>query len=177
MNKKIIIVSMIISLLLVTVTVALGEGKPANKMLPNKVKIDNQRNFVEVLWIWEITKTLDVDEQKLASILIRLKRINNLKIETLKEKRALFLKLRNALKKNVSDEELISILQKIKDLEKNFITKKEEILQEIKEILPVKEWAKFVLVNENFEKKVRILLNNLKNLREKPKLPEKRIKK
>ncbi len=173
MNKKLFLISILIFSFLIT-TIAFGEGKPVNKMLPAKVEIGNQRDFIEVLWAWEITKALNLDDQRLASILIKLKEINNLKAKTFKEKRALLLELRKALRKNASDEELFSILQKIENLEKNFISNREKILQEIKEMLPVREWAKFVLVNEDFERRVRTLLENIKKFKERPNPPVKK---
>ncbi len=122
------------------------------------------RGFVEALWLWEVTKVLNLNEEKLVKLLPKFKDLNVLKKETFKKKRALTLRLKKAIKDS-QDQVIENILNALDNLEREYISKKKAIENEIKSELTLKEWAKFVLLQEDFEKKLRIILQNLRKIK------------
>ncbi len=178
MKKVSIYLVVTLSIILIfTTSLSWANEKPMQKLV-SKPKMMPNRNFIEVLWLWEITKVLNLNEEKLVAILPKLKDLNLLREETAKTKRELLSSLRYAIKRS-QDDEINQILNKLKAVEENYILKKNAIKQEIRKELTLEEWAKFVLLQEEFSKKVRMILEDIRKVKskiEKPPLSPKKRK-
>ncbi len=171
--KRNIILLLVVSLIVLSLgTLAMAQPKNVPER-PQKPLIGKDGEFVEVLWLWELTKALNLNEEKLALLIPKLKKFNDLRKETAQARKKTLFELRDALKNNKDDATIEAILGKLDKLEKDFLKQREAIEQEIKSVLTVKEWAQYILLRENFERKLKaFLLNNAKLREEKP--PKKR---
>ncbi len=165
--KRVVVWLVIVSSLILVLTASSvwANEKPIQKFMPRS-KMMPDKGFIEVLWLWEVTKVLNLDEEKLVALLPSLKDLSLLREETAKTKRELILSLKQAIKHS-QDNEISEILNKLEMLEKNYISKRDAIEQEIKKVLTLKEWAKFVLLQEEFNKKVRMMLGDVKRIKRK----------
>ena len=171
--KRNIILLLVVSLIILSLgTLAMAQPKNVPKK-PQKPLIGRDGEFVEVLWLWELTKALNLNEEKLALLIPKLKRLNDLRRETAQSRKKVLFELRDALKNNKDDATIEAILGKLDTLEKDFLKQREAIEQEIKSVLTVKEWAQYIILRENFERKLKaFLLNNAKLKGKRP--PKKR---
>ena len=175
-KKRIIILMFIIRFLILFKSIALAQSDTMPKKSEN-LESPKVKEFIEVLWVWKLTKALDLNEEKLTLLIPKLKRLEDVRRESVKKRRNLLFRLRKAVKNNEDDATIKSLLDKLDQLFKDLIKQRETIEQEIRSVLTTREWAQFVLLKEDFEKDLRtfLLISKNKNIKEKfPYLKNKR---
>lgn len=123
---------------------------------------DNKSHrMIEAIKIWKLTEFLDLDEEQMVTFFPKLKKIENHRRTTFRERRKKLLKLKELLDKEKSDKKIKNMINDIIEFDKEQKEEEEKLREEVMSVLTVKQQAKFLLFEERFGEAIRKIIKNL----------------
>ncbi len=137
------------------------DDKVCRKELPEMTKRHWEK--IEMIWMWKLTKELNLDEARAAKLFPLLNQYERKKWELEKTQKRLLGELRELLKKDKPDEKEISkVIEKIEDNFKNQGKIKQEELEKLKEIFSAQELGQYILIRHQFFKDIQEIIRNIR---------------
>ena len=133
---------------------------------PTKEQRDKVRKRIETLKMWKLTQALDIDETTSARLFPLLNRYDKRKSEIHQNIRQGMREMKKSLKENRT-EGLQNTLAMIEENHRTLQSINDEEWQEMKQILTVKQQAKFIIFRQEFDREVRKIISDTKEKRKK----------
>lgn len=120
------------------------------------------RDMMLSLKIWKLTEALEIDEKMAEKIYPRVRELEELRYQQLKDIQSANQELRMALEKGEKTENLETMVDRIKKLRLQQATAELNRINEIFELLTLEQQAKFLLVEADFHQNIRRFLHDRK---------------
>lgn len=120
---------------------------------------EHGRQRIEQLRQLKMIEALDLDEEQALKLTVRDKEYKKKEKEMFSQRRDLLGKLREGLKEEASDEQLLQILDRIRTLHVAMADAKHEHLLSLNDFLSTQQIAKMLLFEQRFNEELRRLLS------------------
>lgn len=120
------------------------------------------REIIEKVRIYKLTETLDLTEEQMTKFFLHLKDMRKNEQDFQDQRMVLLQELRNLVKTNAREQEIINILNKFQELQKKRLTNQIQEIESLKKILTPVQQAKFLIFQENFEREIRELIREVR---------------
>ncbi len=131
---------------------------------PDRHERESIREKVKILYVWELTKALDLDEETASILLPTLHRYEQTRKEIQQSIREDRRALEEALEEN-SHRRMRRILDRLEEKHEALQELNEAQREELRDILTVKQQAKFVLFHHEFKKEMKKIMEKEKKHR------------
>lgn len=144
---------------LVVALPAAGEFQPAPRRSPRAERV------IEALLIWRLVDELDLTDQQIARIFPQIKALKNVRIELGMRKVTLERELRELLRQQPQNDDLIRAkIGELDQLRARVEQQRQRILRQIHAALTVDQQARFALIQETFEAETIRLLEEVRQM-------------
>lgn len=126
------------------------------------------REIIEKVRIYKLTETLDLTEEQMTKFFLHLKDMRKNEQDFQDQRMVLLQELRNLVKTNAREQEIINILNKFQELQKKRLTNQMQEIESLKKILTPVQQAKFLIFQENFEREIRALIREVRKKHHNP---------
>ncbi len=126
------------------------------------------REIIEKVRIYKLTEALDLTEEQTTKFFPHLKEMRKTEQEFQKQRLELIQKLRDLLKNNTPEQEIVNVLNKFQEIHKKRITAQMKEIEDLRQILTPVQQAKFMIFQEDFEREIRELIREVRKGRNKP---------
>lgn len=162
---------------LVSVTVLSGHGLAFkggdDRKPPSTEKVERMRKRIETMKMWKLTQVLDLDEQRAAELFPVLNRYNKKRLDVMKRMRENMRKLRGTVD-SAPEDELQVLIRNLRDAHAELKAVNEEELESFRGLLSVREFAKFVIFKQDFNREMKRRIARIRDKREKRDYRERR---
>lgn len=128
-----------------------------------EMKEEDPHKLIEAIKIWKISEFLELDDEQMVAFFPKLKRIENHRRETIKERHTILEKMRKQIEKNASEEAIRKTIEELLAFDRETREKEFALREEIMAVLTVTQQAKLLIFEERFEREIR---NIIKEMRE-----------
>lgn len=144
---------------LVVTLPAAGEFQPTPRRSPRAERV------IEALLIWRLVDELDLTDQQIARIFPQIKALKNVRIELGMRKVTLERELRELLRQQPQNDDLIRAkIGELDQLRARVEQQRQRILRQIHAALTVDQQARFALIQETFEAETIRLLEEVRQM-------------
>lgn len=126
------------------------------------------REIIEKVRIYKLTEALDLTEEQTTKFFPHLKEMRKTEQEFQKQRLELIQKLRDLLKNNAQEQEIVNVLNKFQEIHKKRITAQMKEIEDLRQILTPVQQAKFMIFQEDFEREIRELIREVRKGHHKP---------
>ncbi len=126
------------------------------------------REIIEKVRIYKLTEALDLTEEQTTKFFPHLKEMRKTEQEFQKQRLELIQKLRDLLKNNAPEQEIVNVLNKFQEIHKKRITAQMKEIEDLRQILTPVQQAKFMIFQEDFEREIRELIREVRKGHHKP---------
>ncbi len=132
---------------------------------PTKEQMENVRKRIETLRIWKLTKTLDLDEKTSTQLFPLINKYDKKRAELEVSMKEGMKDLRGTLKDKKGEGNLKNIIDKLEQNHKEIQRINDEERTEMKKVLTVEQQAKFIIFQQEFERDIRKIIEEVKERR------------
>jgi len=125
--------------------------------------LEGERSYrmIEAIKIWKLTEVLDLKGEQMEKFFPKLRKLEEHRKDTIKERRRLLGKLRELIEDKESDKKIMNIIKKIIEFDKKKKEDEENLRKEVMSVLNVKQQAELLLFEERFEAEIRKIIKGL----------------
>ncbi|MBA7627193.1 hypothetical protein ES703_34655 [subsurface metagenome] len=123
--------------------------------------------MIEAIKIWKLTEVLDMKGEQMEKFFPKLRKLEEHRKGSFKERRRLLGKLRELIEDEESDKKIMNSIKKISEFDKKKREEEENLRKEVMSVLNVKQQAKLLLFEERFEAEIRKIIKGLWKEKEK----------
>jgi len=125
--------------------------------------LEGERSYrmIEAIKIWKLTEVLDLKGEQMEKFFPKLRKLEEHRKDTIKERRRLLGKLRELIEDKESDKKIMNIIKKISEFDKKKKEDEENLRKEVMSVLNVKQQAELLLFEERFEAEIRKIIKGL----------------
>ncbi len=161
---------------MLSLTIFTGQGfcQPPEdfKKPPSKEQIEKIKKRVETLKIWRLTKILDLDEETASRLFPLINKYDKRRFVIEQSMRKDMRKLRKSVD-TASPDKLRDIIKRLEDNHRELQEINYAEKEELKDILPVRKFAKFIIFQQDFNREMKEIIaevrkRHTRKLREKP---------
>ncbi len=120
------------------------------------------REVIEKVRIYKLTEALDLTEEQTMKLFPRLRDFRKREREFQRQRVATIDKLRDLIKTNAEEKEIVKVLDKLHEMQKNRLALQIKEMENIKELLTPVQQAKFLIFEEDFEREIRELIREVR---------------
>ena len=147
-----------IKILLLWIIVPLLFAQPSNEQDP--------RTIIEKIRIWRLTQELDLSTEQTAVLFPKLNELRKIERTFNEQKQQILARLKTLLDGNAPDDALTQILSRYETLNRQKIEMQIKILQQIRDILTPEQQARYLIFEDEFNREIREMINEVKKLRD-----------
>lgn len=126
------------------------------------------REIIEKVRIYKLTEALDLTEEQTTKFFPHLKEMRKTEQEIQKQRLELVQKLRDLIKNNAPEQEIVNVLNKLQEIHKKRMVAQMKEIEDLRQILTPIQQAKFMIFQENFEREIRELIRQVRKGHHKP---------
>jgi len=126
------------------------------------------RDIIEKVRIYRLTEELDLTEEQAVKFFTRLKELRKIEKDYHKTKAEILIELRNLLKSGGDDDEILAVIKKYEDLNKEKSIGQKKQFEEIKKILTPTQQASYLIFQDEFEREIREMIKEVRRCHSKP---------
>lgn len=126
------------------------------------------REIIEKVRIYKLTEALDLTEEQTTKFFPHLKEMRKNEQDFQGQRMVLLQELRNLVKTNAREQEIINVLNQFQELQKKRMTNQMQEIESLKKILTPVQQAKFLIFQEDFEREIRELIREVRKRHHKP---------
>lgn len=126
------------------------------------------REIIEKVRIYKLTEALDLTEEQTTKFFPHLKEMRKTEQEFQKQRLELIQKLRDLIKNNAPEQEIVNVLNKFQEIHKKRMAAQMKEIEDLRQILTPVQQAKFMIFQEDFEREIRELIREVRKGHHKP---------
>ncbi|MEO0184222.1 MAG: Spy/CpxP family protein refolding chaperone [candidate division WOR-3 bacterium] len=126
------------------------------------------REIIEKVRIYKLTEALDLTDEQVTKFFPRLKEMRKTEQEFHKQRLEILKELKDLIKANAKEQEVVKILDKFQELQKKRMVAQMEEMKDLKSLLTPLQQAKFLIFQEDFEREIRDLIREVRGRRPQP---------
>lgn len=117
---------------------------------------------IETIRLWQLTEELKLDEDQAAKLFPKFRSLRELRKEAEKGRIEKITELAELLAKKAKGEVLKKKIEELKELEKRFQNREEALKREIEGILSTEQFARFLIFQERFERRIKKMIREMR---------------
>ena len=117
--------------------------------------------MIEAIKIWKLTEVLDLKGEQMEKFFPKLRKLEEHRKGSFKERRRLLGKLSELIEDKGSDKKILNSIKKISEFDKKKKEEENNLRKEVMSVLTVKQQAKLLLFEERFEAEIRKIIKGL----------------
>lgn len=123
--------------------------------------------MIEAIKIWKLTEVLDLRGEQMEKFFPKLRKLEEHRKDSIKERRRLLGKLRELIEDKESDKKIMNSIKNISEFDKKKKEDEENLRKEVMSVLTVKQQAQLLIFEERFEAEIRKIIKGLWKEKEK----------
>jgi|UniRef100_A0A7C3UPS0 Spy/CpxP family protein refolding chaperone len=120
---------------------------------------------IETIRLWQLTEELKLTEEQAAKLFPKFRSLRELRKEAEKSRIEKISELAELLAKKAKDDVLKKKIEEVKEVEKRFRDREEALRKEIEAILSTEQFARFLIFQERFERRIRGMIRKMRGRR------------
>lgn len=120
------------------------------------------REIIEKVRIYKLTEALDLTEEQATKFFPHLREMRKSEQEFQKQRLELIQKLRDLIKTNAREDEIVNILNRFQEIQKKRVAAQMKEIENLRQILTPLQQGKFLIFQEDFEREIRELIRKVR---------------
>ncbi len=163
MNSHVVWILLVLSLTVFSGQVFSSPPEPFREP-PSGEQREKARKKIETLKMWRLTKLLNLDEKRAAKLFPIMNKYDRKIMSVMRNMRKDLKKLRNIVDTATADE-LNGLIKKLEHNRLRHQEIKQEEMQRFKEVLTIREMAKFIIFKHDFNREMRKIIAEVRGKR------------
>ncbi|TET60734.1 MAG: hypothetical protein E3J47_06480 [Candidatus Stahlbacteria bacterium] len=138
--------------------IAISSSQPFNN--------EDPRAIIEKVRIYRLTQELDLTTEQAMEFFPKLNELQKIEKAFRQKKIQILFELRNLLKNDADDKEILKVVSKYEDIQRKKIEDQIEKIKEMWKILTPVQRAKFLIFQEEFDDEIRKMIRQVKKHRQ-----------